>query len=207
MNTHRPTARRRTSGLRTVRRRVALANDGVCNLPSQCQRPPRPIPDIATPRDFGETCFEVGPSSRYPGAAPSASATRRKVGRNGNDAGRCTTTRRTDRPHGHPVSATVPAVSRPELVRNWCAAASQAQLLHQHVGGGGQQHAELVGPEIAATGAVDLQLVQLLDPVLDFAALAVNLFVEPLRTLLQVGDDEARVIFRLSCPRRAPPRL
>src|ERR1035441_9750614 len=34
----------------------------------------------------------------------------------------------------------------------------QAQLLHQHVSGGGQQHPELVGPEIAATGAVDLQV-------------------------------------------------
>ncbi len=72
----------------------------------------------------------------------------------------------------------------------------QAQLLHQHVSGGGQQHPELVGPEIAATGAVDLQVVQFLDPVLDFAALAVNLFVDPLRTLLQVGDDEARIVFR-----------
>jgi hypothetical protein len=37
----------------------------------------------------------------------------------------------------------------------------QAQLLHQHVGGGGQQDAELVGPEAAATGAVDLKIVQL----------------------------------------------
>jgi hypothetical protein len=37
----------------------------------------------------------------------------------------------------------------------------QAQLLHQQVSGGGQQHPELVGPEIAATGAVDLQVVQL----------------------------------------------
>src|SRR5271157_968759 len=32
----------------------------------------------------------------YPGEAPSASATRRKVGRNGKDAGRCTITRRTE---------------------------------------------------------------------------------------------------------------
>ena len=39
--------------------------------------------------------------------------------------------------------------------------------------------------------------VQLLDPVLDVAALAVDLFVEPLRTLLHVGDYEARVVFGL----------
>ncbi len=32
----------------------------------------------------------------------------------------------------------------------------QTQLLHQHASGGGQQHPELVGPETAATGAVDL---------------------------------------------------
>jgi len=31
----------------------------------------------------------------------------------------------------------------------------------------------------------------------DLAALAVDLFVDPLRTLLQVGDDEARVVFGL----------
>lgn len=36
----------------------------------------------------------AGPS--YPVEAPSASATCRKVDRNGNDAGRCTTTRRTE---------------------------------------------------------------------------------------------------------------
>src|ERR1019366_356226 len=74
---------------------------------------------------------------------------------------------------------------------------AQTQLLHQHVGGGGQQHAELVGPEITATGAVDLKSVQFLDPVLDLAALAVDFFVEPLRSLCHVGDDEARVVFGL----------
>ena len=48
--------------------------------------------------------------------------------------------------------------------------AGSAQLLHQHIGGGGQQHAELVGPEIAATGAVDLKSVQFIDPALYLAA-------------------------------------
>jgi hypothetical protein len=37
----------------------------------------------------------------------------------------------------------------------------------------------MVGPEIAATGAIDLQLVQFLDPVLDLATLTVDLFVDP----------------------------
>jgi hypothetical protein len=36
------------------------------------------------------------------------------------------------------------------------AGGSQAQLLHQHVGRGGQQHAELVGPEAAAAGSADV---------------------------------------------------
>ena len=40
--------------------------------------------------------FEGGRGQCYPGDAPSASATRRKVGRNGKDVGRCTTTRRTE---------------------------------------------------------------------------------------------------------------
>jgi hypothetical protein len=34
----------------------------------------------------------------------------------------------------------------------WVPAARKAQLLHQHVGRGGQQHSELVGPEAAAAG-------------------------------------------------------
>src|SRR5271157_3113623 len=38
---------------------------------------------------------------------------------------------------------------------------------------------------------------QFLDPVLDFATLAVDLFVDPLRALLEVGNDEARVVFGL----------
>ena len=50
------------------------------------------------------------------------------------------------------------------------------------------------GGEKAATGAVDLHGVQFLDAVFDLAALAVNLFVEPLRSLLHIGDDEAWVI-------------
>ena len=55
---------------------------------------------------------------------------------------------------------------------------AQPQFLHQHVGRRSQQHAELVGPEPAATRAVDLQAIaQFLDPVLDVAAAAVDLVV------------------------------
>src|SRR5512139_3899425 len=44
---------------------------------------------------------------------------------------------------------------------------SEAQLLHEDVGGGGEEDAELVGEEARAAGAVDLEaVVQLLDPVL-----------------------------------------
>jgi hypothetical protein len=39
--------------------------------------------------------------------------------------------------------------------------------------------------------------VQLLNPVFYLAALTVDLFVEPLRTLCHVGDDEAWVVFGL----------
>jgi len=42
------------------------------------------------------------------------------------------------------------------------AGSPQAQLLHQNIRGGGEQDAELVGPEAGATGAVDLELVQFL---------------------------------------------
>ena len=41
-----------------------------------------------------------------------------------------------------------PFAERPDLGASAAGAGgSQAQLLHQHVGRGGQQHAELVGPE------------------------------------------------------------
>ena len=50
-----------------------------------------------------------------------------------------------------------PLAERPNLGASAVGASgSQAQLLHQHVGRRGQQHAELVGPEASATGAVDV---------------------------------------------------
>ena len=48
---------------------------------------------------------------------------------------------------------------------------AQAEFLHQHVGGGGEEHAQLIGPEATAARAVDLQAIeQFLDAVLDVAA-------------------------------------
>ena len=53
---------------------------------------------------------------------------------------------------------------------------------------------KLVGPEAGATGAVDLEVVQFLDAVLDVPALAVDMLVNPLRTLFHVGDDKTGII-------------
>jgi len=84
--------------------------------------------------------FRLRRSQCYPGDAPSASATVRKVGRNGKDAGRCTTTRRTETSTRAPSFNTVHA--RPDLSpRTIGACGSQTQLLQQHVSRGGQQHA------------------------------------------------------------------
>src|SRR6202166_4953194 len=55
----------------------------------------------------------------------------------------------------------------------------------------------MIGPEAGATGAVDLELVQLFDAVLDVTALAIDMFVHPLWTLFHVGDDETRIVFRV----------
>jgi hypothetical protein len=63
-----------------------------------------------------------------------------------------------------------PLAERPNLcARAAGAGGSQAQLLHQHVGRDSQQHAELVGPEASATGAVDVQLVEFLDALMRFS--------------------------------------
>ena len=56
---------------------------------------------------------------------------------------------------------------------------ARPQFLHQHVGGGSQEHAQPVRRERAATTrAVDLQCLQFLDPVLDVPAGAADLLVE-----------------------------
>ena len=59
---------------------------------------------------------------------------------------------------------------------------AKPKFLHQHIGGGGEHHPQLVGPETRAAGAVNRQPVeQLLDAVLDVGVLAIDRFVHPLR--------------------------
>ena len=83
----------------------------------------------------------------------------------------------------------------------------QAQLLEEHVGGGGQKPPQLVSEEAGATGAVDLEsVVQLLDPILDVGAGAVDHFIQMLWRLLEVGDHEARVVLWLTAVAVIPPR-
>src|SRR5204862_1785979 len=77
-----------------------------------------------------------------------------------------------------------------------------ADLLHQHVRGGCQQHAQLIGKEPRATRAVEREtVVELLDAVLDLTPLAVDPLVHPTRSALEVGDHEPWVVAHL------PPRV
>ena len=65
----------------------------------------------------------------------------------------------------------------------WCARRAAAVPASENVGGGGHQDAQLVGPDAAATGAVELQTVeQFLDAVLDVAAGAIHFFVSGSRS-------------------------
>src|SRR5450631_266503 len=76
---------------------------------------------------------------------------------------------------------------------------AQTQFLVEHVGGGAQQTPQLIGEEAAATGAVDLKAVmQLLDPIFDVTAGAVDRFIQMPGRLPEVGDHEARVVLRLA---------
>src|SRR5882762_775555 len=77
-------------------------------------------------------------------------------------------------------------------------ASTQAKLLHQHVGCGGEQHSQLVGEEVRATGAVDLQsMMQLFEAILDFGPHAVDALVQMPRRSFEIGHDVACVVFRL----------
>jgi hypothetical protein len=79
------------------------------------------------------------------------------------------------------------------------ARSAQSQFLVEHVGGGGQKSAQLIGQEAGAAGAVDLQaVVQFLDPIFDVRALAVDHFIQMPWRVLEIGDHEARVVF-LAC--------
>ena len=72
-----------------------------------------------------------------------------------------------------------------------------SQRLHEHEGGRGHENSKLVGQETCAARPIDLEaVVKLLDPVFDVAPLAVDVLVEGLRRVGEVGDDESRVVFR-----------
>src|SRR2546426_5680100 len=75
----------------------------------------------------------------------------------------------------------------------------QPEFLHEDVRGGGEEHAQLIGPEATAAGAPDLEsLVELLDPILDVAARAIDPFVQEAGRLPQIRDHKARVVAGLT---------
>ena len=75
----------------------------------------------------------------------------------------------------------------------------QPQFLHQHIGGGGQEDAQLIRPEATAARPADLEaVVQLLDPILNVTPGTVDPLIEEPRGLAQIGDDEARVVLGLA---------
>src|SRR5882672_24734 len=58
----------------------------------------------------------------------------------------------------------------------------QPEFLHEHVRGGGEEHAQLIGPEATAARASELEsIVEFLDPIFDVAAGAIHLFVDEAR--------------------------
>src|SRR6266403_310043 len=77
-------------------------------------------------------------------------------------------------------------------------ASTQAKLLHQYIGGGGEQHSQLVGEEVRATGAVDLQsMMQLFEAILDFSPHAVDALVQMSGGAIEIGHNVACVVFGL----------
>ena len=75
----------------------------------------------------------------------------------------------------------------------------QSQFLHEHVGRGGQEDAQLVRREQTAARAVDLQPIeQFLDPILDVPASTVDLLIDEARRLPQIRHHEPRVVPRLA---------
>src|SRR5438105_15551283 len=80
---------------------------------------------------------------------------------------------------------------------------AQPEFLHEHVRGGGEEHAQLFGPEATAARAPDLEsVVEFLDPVFDVAAGAVHLFVDEARRRPKTRDDEPGIVPRV--PAREP---
>src|SRR5712692_1751777 len=71
----------------------------------------------------------------------------------------------------------------------------QPEFLHEHVCRGGEEHAQLIGPEAPAARASDLEsVVEFLDPIFDVAAGAVHLFVDEARRRPEIRDDESRIV-------------
>ena len=85
---------------------------------------------------------------------------------------------------------------------------AQPEFLHQHIGRGGEEDAQLIRPEATAAGPTDLEpVVQLFDPILDVTAGTVDPLVNEPRRLPQIGDDRSA-----GCPaargrRAGRPRL
>ena len=76
---------------------------------------------------------------------------------------------------------------------------AQPEFLHQHIGRGGEEHAQLIGPEATAARPTDLEpIVEFLDPILDVAAGTVDPLVDEAWRLAQIGNDKARVVLRLA---------
>ena len=145
----------------------------------------------------------AGPDSRwtrYPARAPRERAILRHASRFGVEARQMQTRRRTEL-----TTWTLSLSSRSRSHITWVRAHGgarrvQPQFLHEHVGCGGQKNAQLVRPESAAARAVELQVLEFLDPVLDVATGAVDLLVEKTRRLPQVRHHETRVVPRLAVP-------
>lgn len=67
-------------------------------------------------------------------------------------------------------------------------------VVEQHIGHRAEHQPELVGPPVAATGSIRVQVELLFfDPVLHVAARAVDIIVKLLCVCVERGDDEARV--------------
>src|SRR5438034_348481 len=89
-----------------------------------------------------------------------------------------------------------PFAQRGDLrVRTGGAAGAALELLEEDVSGQAQEDAKLVGPKPRAAGPVHLQpMMQLLEPVLHVAPLAVDLLVDRPGRVRQVGHDEPGIV-------------
>ena len=144
---------------------------------------------------------QVGAAQRvgYPARAPSASAMCRHASRCGVERGRCRTTRRTERTTWTPSFSSRSRSHVTWLRAHAVRAARNRSSLHEHVGRGGQEDAQLVRREQTAARAVDLQPIeQFLDPILDVPASTVDLLIDEARRLPQIRHHEPRVVPRLA---------